>query len=364
MEDQQPSNGASLPDRQITSDFHSYDDMQTGQSLGGAESMMRDINMASPEGSSPDAGVGAANAAPHQAANPGTPKANNGDAPEFSGSDQITPRPKPKKFSRQIVLDVGPSFYYDPYDPTTHNLEYASKVSGRDFVGEAAAEAANNAGRVDNNTLPLQATMGPPTSSRHTRSSARVYLPTYPVLPHVVPAKFLQPPAKLGMLISSTDSFTQIFWTLNKRIETFGRQSTNTLIYPDAEDTRIPKTAVCIYFHAQGIEKLEKEGRDWTTLPGLQTVLTTRSHLGIWINGFQLKGASEAGYQLCGRVYTGDVITVFAREDGTCLRLVCKFEVGEGRNPRPKDRWPFEVNETKQQLDPVRTMGPPTQNGV
>jgi len=370
MDDPQHSNGISLPDRQLTSDpNYSYEEMDLGQSLGGAESMMRDVNMASLESgiSTEPEFEGNGKVRP----SPGTPKASNGGSHGINGSDQATPKPKPTKFSRQIVLDLGPSSYYDPYDPSTHNLEYASKASGRDFIAEAAAQAALDGAHddehIDDGSItPLQKTMDPTTPSRlRTRSHSRLYDPMEPVLPHQVPMELLASPGKLGMLISSTDSFRPVFWRLNSRQETWGRDPTNTLPYPDRKDVRIPKKAVCIFHHALGIEKWEKEGRDWTTMPQLHTVLTTRSSVGIWVNGFKLKDANDAGYQLCGRVYTGDVITVFAsRETGECLRFVCKFEHGEGRETRPKDKWPFEVKETTQQLDPAKLHENFKQNGV
>ena len=162
------------------------------------------------------------------------------------------------------------------------------------------------------------------------------------------PVGEFEPPARLGMLISSTDSFTPILWRLNKRIETWGRGATNTLVYPDRSDIRVPKVGLCIFHHAVGIEKLDREGRDWRSMPGLHTIVATYSSFGVWVNGVKLREKNETGNLLCGRVYSGDIITVFvSKEDGQCLKFVCKFKLGEAKNTRPLDKFPFEIEEVK-----------------
>jgi hypothetical protein len=103
---------------------------------------------------------------------------------------------------------------------------------------------------------------------------------------------------------------------------------------------------VCIFHHAMGIEKLDRDGLDWRSIPNLHTLVTTRGSFGILVNGVKLKGENENGNILCGRIYSGDVITVFVSKDnGQCLRFVCKFEYGEARNPRPLDKFPFTIEE-------------------
>lgn len=358
MPDQPPSNETSLPDLQIESDLNlTSDEMQLGQTLGGAESMMRDINMASPESGASPAAATTVDAEENPNPNPGTPKAANGSIVNLTSSDQVTPKAKQKEFSRQMTLDFPPSFYYDPSDPSTHNLLYASKVSGRDFLAEAATRAvsdsSNGFGSIRaHSPSPLQATMLPPTPSRpRTRSDSRLYFPEYPVVPHQVPTEILQAAPRLGLLISSTDSFTKIFWQLTKPFECWGRDRNNTFVYPDINDSRISKKAICLYHHAPGMKKLIREKRDWTKRSGLHTTLATCASRGIHVNGFHLRNANDDGYQLCGHVYTGDVITVHVSKDtGECLRFVCKFEVGEARKERPKEKWPFELQKTGQRI--------------
>ena len=339
------SNGTSPPDRQITSDLNfSYQEMGPNPSLGGAMSMVRDFKMESLESNVSTA----ATKTPESVH--GTPRATNTESKELNGSEQVTPKPKPVKFSRLIQLNVGPSFYSNSFDLSTQNLKYASKVNGRDFTAEGPTTISEEIEVTKHLDSSLRATMQPQTPQKlRTRSISRMIEPSEPVLPMTVPAEALNPPAHLGMLISSTDSFTPIFWKLNKRAEAWGRASNNTLVYPDKDDTRVPKMGICLFHHAMGIEKLDREGLDWRSMPQLHTLVTTCSSVGIWVNGVKLRDKSDNGKILCGRVYSGDVITVFAsKEDGQCLRFVCKFEYGEAKYPRPQDKFPFEIEETEQ----------------
>ena len=308
--------------------------------------MVRDLNMESLDSNvSKDTGFQALTKTPESVH--GTPKATNTGNKELNGSEEATPKPKPVKFSRLIQLDVGPSFYYNPYDLSTQNLKYASKISGHDFTTEGSATTSEEMDSTKHLDSSLRATMQPSTPQKlRTRSITRMIDPLEPVLPMTVPSEELETPARLGMLISSTDSFTPIFWKLNNRVETWGRGLNNTSVYLDRMDTRVPKMGVCIFHHAMGIEKLDRDGLDWRSIPKLHTLITTCSSVGIWVNGVKLKEKNENGNFLCGRVYSGDVITVFvSKEDGQCLRFVCKFEYGEARNPRPLDKFPFEIEE-------------------
>ena len=345
--DNSRSNGTSPPDRQITSDMNfSYEEMGPNESLGGAASIFRDLKMGSLESNvSADIGFEAVTKTPESAH--GTPKATNTQNKELNGSDQETPKPKPAKFSRLIQLDVGPSFLYTPYDLSTQNLNYASNVNDRDFTAEGLATTSEEMDTTKLLNSSLRATMQPSTPQKlRTRSITTMTDPPGPVLPMTVPVEELDPPARLGMLVTSTDSFKPIFWKLNNRVEIWGRGPNNTLVYPDKHDVRVPKMGICIFHHAPGIEKLDRDGVDWRSIPKLHTLVATCSSVGIWVNGVKLKEKNENGNILCGRLYSGDVITAYAsKEDEQCLRFVCKFEYGEARHPRPLDKRPFKIEE-------------------
>src|SRR5262249_16452763 len=214
--------------------------MRPNKSQSGAESIFRDLKMGSLESNvSANTGVDAVTKTPESAH--GTPKATNTQNKELNGSDQETPKPKPAKFSRQIQLDVGPSFLYTPYDLSMQNLNYASKVNGRDFIAEGLATTSDEMDTTKLLDSSLRATMQPSTPHKNrTRSITRMTDPAGPVLPMTVPVEELDPPARLGMLVTSTDSFTPIFWKLNNRVEIWGRGPNSTFVYPDKEETRVP----------------------------------------------------------------------------------------------------------------------------
>jgi hypothetical protein len=171
-----------------------------------------------------------------------------------------------------------------------------------------------------------------------------------PKLYIVISVNDLSKPARLGMLATTADSFDQVFWGLNKRVETWGRGPNNTEVHPHAKDVRIPKVGVCIFHHARGIEKLDEKGADWTSMTDLHTLITTHSNHGISVNGEQLRKHNEHGSYFCGKIYTGDVITVYKSED-VCFEFVCKFEYGEGKKVRPADLRPFKIDEVIQRKE-------------
>ena len=97
-------------------------------SLLGAESMVRDLNMDSPPSSpaSHDADT-------NEPTTPGVfeqaQTANGSAVLSLHGENEVTPKQPPRPtFNRRIDIPVPPSFWYDPSDPTTHNLDYAVTV--------------------------------------------------------------------------------------------------------------------------------------------------------------------------------------------------------------------------------------------
>lgn len=148
----------------------------------------------------------------------------------------------------------------------------------------------------------------------------------------------------LGVLRTTSDSIMTAEYGLRNRVSRYGRFPKNTFVYPDISDVRIPKRALTIWFHVVGIEKAEREGHDWRIMPGLHTLINTNASQGISVNGVKLEEHAQ-GVQLCGRLYSGDVIEVLNMRNKItgsqqCLRLVCEFFVGEAEMRRPEDR-PF-----------------------
>jgi serine/threonine protein kinase len=146
----------------------------------------------------------------------------------------------------------------------------------------------------------------------------------------------------LGKLTTTPDSMCKITLHLQSRISHWGRAPGNTFVYADPLDVRISKRAFIIWFHAYGIEKEEREGRDWRLMPGIRTLINTDSSTCIWVNDEKLTRKDTDGEQMCGRLYTGDVIKVFDSKNSRtgsqqCLKFVCEFGVGEAEARRPED---------------------------
>ncbi|KAK5129142.1 hypothetical protein LTR08_003807 [Meristemomyces frigidus] len=310
-------------------------------SLLGAESLLRDVHMDSPQGK--DSPVAELN----EPTTPQTPDDSRARATsQLSATPKVrddnTPKqPQQAMFQRRIELPIPPSFFYDATDESTHTLEYASKMSGHDFVA--------NPSYVVGSEMSLPATRnGSATSNSHEDSNedtdAEQEL-SAPVLPQAevlalgksllnMPQQeaFIKPRPRLGRLVSTADSFAQITLNLTDRITTWGRDASNTYVYPDKKDTRVPKRGIILYFHAKDIDTIH-DGGDITKLPDLHSGITTESSAGIFVNSVALK-QGENGFHKLGRIYTGDEVVV-CRSGKAKLVFRCEIFHGAGKEPRP-----------------------------
>lgn len=300
-------------------------------SLLGAESMVRELNMDSPHSSH------SADPEPNEPQTPSPHGVNaksrsqpNGAASVRSEND-ITPKQAQRPiFSRQINIPIPASFYYDPLDPSTHNVEYASKISGRDYVGN-----------LDSTEQPEDTVLPTTVSGSATENEDEIEIgldttnvQTQPNLA-VQPSHFVKPPPRLGKLVSSEDSFVPITLNLSTKISSWGRAPSNTHSYPDIHDTRIPKRGIIIWHFAKDIDKIAEEDQAWMKLPDLHCLISTESSLGIYVNGVMLK-KNEPNKPSRGRIYTGDEITVLKGQDGKgALKFIAEFYHGEAKETRP-----------------------------
>jgi serine/threonine protein kinase len=303
-------------------------------SLLGAESMVRDLNMESPH--SPVSRT----QSPFMPATPRTPDVLQHSSldQQSKGQSQVsepTPKARPAGPDRQISLPLTASYYYDPSDPSTHNLEYASRVSGFDFVGakkdaEAGASAYEDTRRASD------------TSGHSEFSTTAGAAPSPSAAVPTVPAEldFKPPPRRLGKLIATSDSFASgLTLNIDQSKTSWGRLANNTLVYEHSKDTRIPKTAFVVFFYSSAgvitVEELSQQGNDWTSLPELNVGIWTCATHGIWINGKHLKTKDEKGRAIFGHLHTGDIVQVYQHPRGTeCLKFKCEFYVGSGKEPR------------------------------
>ncbi|KAK5127042.1 hypothetical protein LTR85_008401 [Meristemomyces frigidus] len=298
-------------------------------SLLGAESLMRDVHMDSPQATnSPVAEL-------NEPTTPQTPADSHGHAGgRLNGTpnvhDDITPKQAQQStFNRQINIPIPVSFFYDPNDAATHTPEYATKMSGHDFVANpsymipagVSLPASMSGSATDNEH-----------EDNHDDTDAEPEVPA--LLPP--PAEFIKPPPRLGRLVTTPESFPQVTLNLSQQFTTWGRASSNTHVYPDIHDIRVPKFGFTVYFWAKDMDKYA-DPSEWTRLPGLYCGIITDSSVGIHVNGVELK-KGEPGRRKFGRVYTGDeVVVARAGPDGKPgLKFKCEFFHGEGKEKRPE----------------------------
>jgi len=346
-----PPHGAPLPDSFTVGGAENHVSAVRGQldgrfsspSLQGAESMVRDLRMASPH--SPISRT----QSPAMPATPRTPdiiQHNSLDQGSNYPSQISEPTPKARQTSmnRQINLPHTASYYYDPMDPSTHNLEYASRVSGVDFLSARRdAEAGASA---------YEDTVRASSASGHSEySTTAAAAPSPPVaapsvaMPSVPGAlDFKAPPRRLGKLTATPDSFAPgLTVTIEQSKTSWGRLPSNTVVYEDSADTRISKTAFVIFFYSSAdssdgtVDELSQHGKDWTGLDELHAGIFTMARHGISINGKHLKKTDDKGRGLFGHLHTGDIITVYQdpRAGSQCLKFKCELYLGSGKEPRP-----------------------------
>lgn len=293
-------------------------------SLLGAESLVRDMNMESP-GSATSPGA-PSDPQSNEPQTPGTPEpsSQHSSASQLQMSSfDITPRPK-RPASRQIKLTEGAANF-----PFSENSVLLRTQEGNHSDSISVAYSANSSQNSDGSGMKKGL---PPSSAR----------------PIWIASEVSSPKPGLGKLTTTTDSFFSGCLRIEKenRVTHWGRDPLNTFVYPNKQDTRIPKRAIELHFHAYGIEKELKKGRDWTAMSGISTVIHTLSRAGIWVNNVKLDSNDKDGAALCGHLYTGDVITIFKNKDlgdgPESLRFICEFYVGEAASRRPADR-PFKA---------------------
>ena len=333
---------------------HQLDDSQNASqkskvgaaaSLLGAESLVRDLHMESPpSANSLSAGEPTTPKTPEQHSQ--STSQNHTKSPP---TDEVTPRPPP--FNRQISIPFSASFFYGQQNPEAYPSKEVGQVEERSF-GKSLHLSANlpsmpesmdgsSDGGVEEGKHDVPDDRG--TSAESSRELLDMHPTPSPV--------FARPLPRLGKLTSTHDSFTQITLPLSSRVSTWGRDPGNTHMYPNREDTRIPKRGILLWFHAKGIdEALSKDSNtDWVKMEGLHTIVSTESRAGIWINGVHLKRGTKETGTLYGKIYSGDEITVFVNKGSGMtppekLVFVCEFFHGEAAQKRP-DGKKFEVEQ-------------------
>ena len=237
---------------------------------------------------------------------------------------------------RQINLPLTASYYYDPRNPNTHNLEYASRVSGFDFVS-TSRDAATGASAYPE-TAGASDTSGHSTISSHAEGqSPAADVPSVPAELDIRP-----PPKRLGKLVATPDSFApNLVLNIDQSKTSWGRLGNNTIVYEHSRDTRVPKTAFIVFWYSSAphssdsVDKMSQEGKDWTSLEDLKVGIWTCATHGISINGKHLRQKDDKGRALFGNLHTGDIIQIYHNPNGQLLRFRCEFYLGAGKDSRP-----------------------------
>ncbi|KAJ5475156.1 hypothetical protein N7539_008222 [Penicillium diatomitis] len=156
-------------------------------------------------------------------------------------------------------------------------------------------------------------------------------------------AAFTKPSKLFGRLRSLRGSIIDVNIRLENRLTSWGRGPDTSNRYPDNLDVRVPAYALEVTFWAPGIERRIAEGQDWTQVPGVMAVLSTKTSKCIWVNGVPLRRGGPDVLRF-GKLYTGDIITIYKNKDnGEFLQLKCEFTHGESAGLRPESEAGFIV---------------------
>jgi serine/threonine protein kinase len=226
--------------------------------------------------------------------------------------------------------------YRDTELPNRQILSYSSEETPRAIQSKNETPVDVTPTRPSRAAIPDTANASAASMSANLKSDSFMPKP----IPPSVALEWQTNPPRYGTLITTIDSEHSFFLRLEERSIVYGRQAGCQLIYPFRDDSRVPRVSFCLVFNASNIEAVIAAGGDWTTLDDLHVLIKNFSkNARLWINDSVLPSASDEGIDCCGRVYTGDVITIFQPhdgEDGECMRFVCNFFVGEGRNRRER----------------------------
>lgn len=379
--------------------------IDSAPSLLGAEAQIGHLNMASPvSGMS----VPATPATPQSrlvspASNSVAGSKRSSKAMEV-GNEETTPKRARITAPRQLTPSM-PTYWYDDDDPSTHNLEYASRVSGRDFIAEHAMRLSKSrtsslsenkpptkeigenrchsagsktqlrsndmttthmrvtmANREDYGTASAAGSHGRlepispkrakdtaasgmsvalvPNSAAEANTASSSYLNTAVSENniHVTPdtaagGGYDRPPPRAGRLVTVEGSMFSTSLNLDQRITSWGRDpESNTLVYPNSMDTRVPKAALDIIFWRSGIERELEHGADFRKMPDVCALIQTRCSKSIKINDVRLTRANGDGWTY-GVLRQGDIITIFDSPTGF-LKFRCEFYLGLSKEER------------------------------
>lgn len=322
-------------------------------SLMGAENLVRQLNMNSSHPVTPylrPLGVETPAKQGSLADRNETPAGGNVPAMEQANSNDATP--KASKFNRRIHIPI-------PDTASESSSNHSRQGSCKDGCDDTDAPAAAAGEGVDSElATTLDAKTGkeiadPLRDGGQAQAQAQARTDNVPGpelgtmgIPKAVPTSQLRKPQPLlGKLTSLPGSIFDLTIRLENRMTSWGRGPQATICHPDPMDTRIPAYALEVTFWAPAIESRIAAGDDWTTIPGVMAILSTKTRKCIWVNDTELRRGEDSGregLQQFGKLYSGDIITIF-KHRSKFLKLQCEFYHGESAGPRPEQEKGFVV---------------------
>ena len=373
-----------------------YQHQSAGPSLQGAEALIRQLNMASPE---------PGNSARFNNSKPNSPQitssrecslasiATKRATPEDESSAEDDNRKRTKLSNSQALghmqhrtansevhhrSTAAVSLIEVPVNEATAQEEETTsdepKQTSQNSDTEDHLDGQRNSDRGKSTSMPPTAVNSqdsvPEASSISEEASKKVLVapPTFLPPPSIYPSIDLAPPSgvtddgftkpsmRFGNLVLTKESIKSVRQIqITSLGTTFGRHPSNSYVHPDKSDDHVPKNAFDIRLWYPGMRKDFAAGRDnWATNPNLVALISTRTSRYIKVNGVRLMQGKDCW--LYGKLRTGDIISVFERPEGTivktdrdreCLRYRCEFFIGASKTFR-KDGENFVVEQERE----------------
>ena len=388
---QLPDDGVAQPHLQYPQTLPAPVFTGSAPSLFGAEALVGQLNMASPESTASVASPESIHGTPK------TPKSR-GQSP-FSTSAifgskrssqilQVTAEqttPKRTKTSRLSESSHGSHRIVDPF-PTQPYVPQASSVPGKHAAARQSQQIDAQSSRKDSKSgdddardekrdekpaskpktslndnssrslavshakgnviLPLKRGPSSPESSKATSiDSVQAGSP-------LEDSALTRPSQLFGLITAVPGSICDTAIRLDNRITRYGRDVTNDVQYGDPLDVRVPKNALNIIFWRPGIEALIDIGQDWRKVEDLWAIIHTGTSQSIRVNEVKLtKGKNGWNF---GRLHTGDIITIFDRKEpekpAEFLKFRCEFYAGASKREREDDEPRFVVEREEEKF--------------
>ena len=119
------------------------------------------------------------------------------------------------------------------------------------------------------------------------------------------------------------------------------------ITHPNVRDIRVGKKGIDLGFWRPGIEVEEAEGKDWIRANDFWAIVMNRSSVPLLVNGVPLRKRQDREAALYGKLYTGDILTVFEQEEPgkgiQFLKFECEFYRGLSKQRRPEGEPPFTI---------------------